>query len=155
MVDWRSVHQTLVEGFAASWDKPHPRAWDDFLVEDVELNQPLIPKIRGRRKWWEESGRLLALLPDLRSDVVGWSGCDDILFIEHRFSATVGRIPAQIPAVDKIWMTESGKVLRRDAFFDPLPFAQLVLRQPSAWLPWWRSGLEPLAARRRFRTNRA
>jgi hypothetical protein len=27
---------------------------------------------------------------------------------------------------------------------------QAVLRRPSAWLPWWRSGLGPFAFRRRF-----
>ncbi|GAB3984731.1 hypothetical protein GCM10029978_095200 [Actinoallomurus acanthiterrae] len=150
MADWHGVHEKVVAGFAASWDRPEPHAWDDLLAEDVELNQPLLPRMKGRQQWREEAGRLLALLPDLRSDVLSWTGDADILFIEHRLSATVGRVPARIPAVDKIWITDSGKVLRRDAFFDPLSFAQLVLRQPSMWLPWWRSGLEPLAGRRRL-----
>ena len=49
-----------------------------------------------------------------------------------------------------IRLTPIGTVLRRDSFFDSAPLIHAVLRRPSAWLPWWRSGLGPFLGRRRF-----
>jgi hypothetical protein len=148
--DWPAVHRQVVETFAKGWAHPGPGAWDEILGEDVELNQPMLPRTKGREMWQEEGDRLLSLLPDLRGDVLSWAGRDDLLFIELELSATLGGKPFAFRAVDKIWITSSGEIARRDSFFDSGPIAQVMLRRPTAWLPWWRSGLGPFLGRRRF-----
>lgn len=134
MADWPSVHQRVVDLFAKGWDRPDPHAWDELLAEDAELVQPLLRSGRGRAVWHEEARRLLRLAPDLRGDVLTWSGCDDVVFIDLRLSATIGGKPLVFRSVDKLLITADGRVLRREAFFDPGPIALTLLRRPGAWL---------------------
>jgi hypothetical protein len=150
MTDWPRVHEKVIETFSAGWDKPDPHGWDDFLAEDVELNQPMLRPARGRAAWWDEARRLLEFLPDLRGDVLSWSGREDVVFIELELSGTAGGKRLAFRAVDKLWITPDAAAVRRDSFFDSAPLAREVLRRPGAWLPWWRSGLGPFLARRRF-----
>jgi len=150
MTDWPEVHERVLKTFAAGWDKPHPHAWDDFLAEDVELVQPMLRNGRCREVWWEEVTRLLEFLPDLRADVLSWSATEDNMFIELRLSATLGGRPLAFRAVDQVRLRPDGSVVRRESFFDSVPLTQVVLGRPSAWLAWWRSGIGPLAGRRRF-----
>jgi hypothetical protein len=148
--DWRAVHERVVAAFARGWDAPEPHAWDGLMAEDIQLNQPLLQPGTTRTTWHDEAQRLVALLPDIRGVVTGWAGNEDIVFIELRLTATLGGKPLVFSAVDKLWLTHTGTVLRRDSYFDSAPLMQAVLRRPSAWLPWWRSGLGPFAFRRRF-----
>ncbi len=147
---WSSVHERVLASFARGWDTPDPYAWDNLMAENVELNQPLLQPGTTRKTWHDEAQRLVTLLPDIRGVVVDWAGHEDIMFIELRLSATLGGKPLGFRAVDKLWLTPTGTVLRRDSYFDSGPLMHAVLRRPSAWLPWWRSGLGPFMARRRF-----
>jgi hypothetical protein len=147
---WPSVHERVLTAFAKGWDTPEPHAWDTLMAENIELNQPLLQPGTTRRTWHDEAQRLVALLPDIRGEVVGWAGHEDIMFIELWLSATLGGKPLEFRAVDKLWLTSTGTVLRRDSFFDSGPLVQAVLSRPSAWLPWWRSGLGPFLSRRRL-----
>lgn len=149
-LDWPSVHARVLASFAKGWATPDPYAWDGLMTENIELNQPLLQPGTTRQTWHEEAQRLVTLLPDIRGVVVGWAGHEDLLFIELRLSATLGGKYLEFRAVDKLWLTPNGTVLRRDSFFDSAPLIQAVLRRPSSWLPWWRSGLGPFMARRRF-----
>lgn len=133
MAEWPSVHQQVVELFAKGWDRPHPHAWDELLAEDAELVQPLLRSGRGRAVWQEEARRLLQLAPDLRGDVLAWAGCDDVVFIDVRLSATVGGKPLTFRSVDELLISPDGRVLRREAFFDPAPIALALLVRPKAW----------------------
>ncbi|BCK55326.1 nuclear transport factor 2 family protein [Nocardia wallacei] len=148
--DWRRVHEHVVTAFAAGWDRLSPRAFDALLADDVRLVQPLLPTCTDKQSWWGEVERLSDLLPDLRSDVLRWSGEGPVVFIEHRFTATVGRRTVSVPAVDRLTITESGVITHRTAYFDPAPLTLAVLRHPPAWWRWWRSGLGPLLGRRRL-----
>jgi hypothetical protein len=149
-LDWPSVHGRVLASFAKGWDTPDPYAWDGLMAENIELNQPLLQPGTTRQTWHEEAQRLVTLLPDIHGVVVGWAGHEDLLFIELRLSATLGGKHLEFRAVDKLWLTPNGTVLRRDSFFDSAPLIQAVFRRPSSWLPWWRSGLGPFMARRRF-----
>jgi hypothetical protein len=148
--DWPAVHREVVDTFAKSWANPGPDAWGEILTDDVELNQPMLPRAHGRKMWQKEGARLLALLPDMRGEVLSWAGREDMLFIELELSGTLGGRPLAFRAVDKIWITPSAQIARRDSFFDSTPIAQEMLRRPTGWLPWWRSGLGPFLGRRRF-----
>jgi hypothetical protein len=133
MADWPSVHQQVVDLFAKGWDRPDPHAWDELLAEDAELVQPLLRSGRGRGVWQEEARRLLQLAPDLRGDVLGWAGRDDVVFIDVRLSATVGGKPLTFRSFDKLLISPEGRVLRREAVFDPAPVALALLLRPKAW----------------------
>ena len=147
---WPSVHARVLEAFARGWDTPDPHAWDSLMAEDIELNQPLLQPGTTRKTWHDEAQRLVALLPDIRGQVTSWAGHEDIMFIELRLTATLGGKPLEFRAVDKLRLAQTGAVLRRDSFFDSAPLMGAVLRRSSAWLPWWRSGLGPFMARRKF-----
>ena len=147
---WPHAHRRVLAAFARGWNAPEPHAWDGLMAESIELNQPLLQPGTTRKTWHEEAQRLLTLLPDIRGEVVAWAGHEDLMFIELRLSATLGGKPLNFRAVDKLWLTPTGTVLRRDSFFDSGPLILAMLRRPSAWLPWWRSGLGPFLARRRF-----
>jgi hypothetical protein len=73
----------------------------------------------------------VTLLSDISGEVVSWAGHEGIMFIELRLSATLGGRPLDFRAVDKLWLTQTGTVLRRDSFFDSGPLIQAVLCRPS------------------------
>ncbi|MHA6619609.1 nuclear transport factor 2 family protein [Pseudonocardia sp. DLS-67] len=134
MADWPSVHQQVVDLFEKGWDRPDPHAWDDLLAEDAEFVQPLLPSGRGRAVWHEAARRLLRLAPDLRGDVMTWAGRDDVVFIDVRLRGTVGGKPLTFRSFDQLQIGPDGRVLRREAFFDPTPVALALLLRPAAWL---------------------
>ncbi|GAB3588149.1 hypothetical protein GCM10027445_68930 [Amycolatopsis endophytica] len=150
MTDWPAIHQKVVTAFAAGWARPHRHAWDGMLAENAELNQPMVPPARGRAAWWGEAERLLGFLPDLRGDVLAWAGREDRLFIELRLAGTLRGKPLAFRAVDELWLSADGWVVRRDSFFDSAPVAAAVALRPGSWLAWWRSGLGPALGRRRL-----
>ncbi|MFI7671986.1 nuclear transport factor 2 family protein [Nocardia sp. NPDC049526] len=150
MAVWARTHEEVVEAFAAGWRHPDPHAWDELLADDVDLRQPFLRKGHGRDLWQQEAQRLLTFLPDARSEVLGWAGRTDMVFIEIRIDATLAGRPSSFQAIDRLRIDSTGLVLQRDSFFDPGPVALTVVRRPSAWWPWWRSGLGPLLVRRRF-----
>lgn len=150
MTDWDAIHRDVLDSFSAGWDRPHPHAWDGFLDERVEFVQPMLRHGEGAPLWWEESARTLSLLPDLRADVLSWSGHGELLFIHLRFSATLSGRPLTWTAVDLLRISPEGKVLHRESFFDSVPVAATLLRRPRSWWKWWRSGVGPLAVRRRL-----
>jgi SnoaL-like protein len=154
MTDWSHVHERVLEVFASGWSAPGPHAWDDFLADDVELVQPMLRDGRGPQLWWDEAARLLELMPDLTAEVLTWSAVGDTMFIDIRFTATLGGRPLTWRAVDVLRIDSAGTLLRRDSLFDPAPLVRAVLCRPRAWIPWWRSGIAPLESRRRLQRRR-
>ena len=143
----------FVARFAAGWRAPHPHAWDDLLATDVELHQPLLPSGRGKDWVAEEYGRLLALLPDLRGEVTAWSaravGDETLIHITLELTATAGNRRLSLPLTD-VCRVRDGLLVERVTHLDPTPAVLTLLRTPSLWLRWWRSGVGPLIARRRL-----
>ena len=148
MTEWPSIHRDVVAAFATAWAAPEPHAWDPILDEDVLLAQPMIRTVRGRAGWWSEVARLLALLPDLRAEVLDWSGSEDRLFVHIRFTATLAGRPLVWSAVDVMRLGSAGTIVRRDSYFDPVLPVAAIARRPRAWGRWWRSGMSPFTARR-------
>jgi hypothetical protein len=154
MTDWSGIHRRVIEAFSAGWEAPGPHAWDALLADDVELVQPMLRDGRGRELWSDEAARLMALLPDLRGEVLDWSAAEGTIFIHVGFTATLAGKPFCWRAVDHLRVDESGALLRRESFFDSVPLALALLRRPRAWPAWWRSGIAPAAGRRRLMSNR-
>jgi hypothetical protein len=150
MTDWSAIHEKVVEQFRVGWDRPDPHAWDDMADDAMHFVQPMLRSGVGTELWWEESSRTLRLLPDLRADVLSWSGVEETLFIHIRFSATLAGKPLTWEAVDLLRVSPEGKAVFRESFFDSAPVAATLIRRPRAWLRWWRSGIGPLFWRRRF-----
>lgn len=148
VTDWPTLHEQVIERFTAGWSDPHPLAWDNLLAEDVELTQPLLRHGRGRELWHEEARRLLAFLPDLRGEVLSWAAHRETMFIDLRLSASAGGARLSIRACDQLTISTTGLIVRRDSRFDPWPVTGTLIRHPSTWWPWWRSGVGPLLARR-------
>ncbi|HUQ00521.1 MAG TPA: nuclear transport factor 2 family protein [Aeromicrobium sp.] len=148
--DWPAVHQKVVDQFRAGWDRPTPDVWDSFIGEDMEFIQPMLRNGVGPAFWHGETARVLSLMPDLRADVLSWAGVGETLFIHLRLSGTLGGLPLTWEAVDLLRLTPDGTAHFRESFFDPGPVAAQVIRRPTAWLRWWRSGVGPFFARRRM-----
>lgn len=149
-VDWASVQEKVVEQFRTGWDRPEPHGWDEFLGERMEFVQPMLRHGVGPARWWEEAARTLALIPDLRADVLTWSGVEDTIFLHLRFSGTLAGKPLTWEAVDLLRVEPDGTGVFRESFFDSVPVAAQLVRRPGAWLRWWRSGVGPLFGRRRL-----
>jgi len=150
VTDWPTIHELVVDQFRTGWDRPDPHAWDAFAGESMRFVQPMLRDGVGPEVWWEESARTLALLPDLRADVLRWSGVEDSIFIHIRFTATLAGKPLSWEAVDLLRVTPDGTAVFRESFFDSVPVATTLVRRPRAWLRWWRSGVGPLFWRRRL-----
>ena len=150
MTDWDTIHRTFVEASRAGWDRPHPHAWDEFLDDRTTFVQPMLRNGAGRAFWWEETIRTLGLMPDLRADVLNWSGTGEHLYVHIGFTATLGGKPIRWEAVDALRLSDAGVLLHRESFFDSLPVAASLVGRPRSWWAWWRSGIGPLTSRRRF-----
>ncbi|WP_433872735.1 nuclear transport factor 2 family protein [Saccharopolyspora sp. CA-218241] len=142
--------EAVVSAFSRGWREPHPHAWDDVLAEDIRLVQPLLRDRVGKQALAEEYGRLLALVPDLRGEVTGWSATGSTVRVALRLTGTLGRLPLVLDVVDQLGLDDRGLIRSRRARFDPLPAVALLARQPRAWRAWWRSGVGPLLGRRRL-----
>ncbi len=150
MTEWSVVHEKVVDLFRAGWDAPQPHGWDSFFTDTTEFVQPMLRDGIGPAVWWEEVVRVQKLLPDLRADVMRWSGSGEDLFIHIRFNATLAGKPLTWDAVDWLIVNPDARVEFRESFFDSVPIALTLLRRPRCWLAWWRSGVGPLFWRRRL-----
>ncbi|GAA3194925.1 nuclear transport factor 2 family protein [Actinocorallia longicatena] len=153
MSEWAPIHERVVAAFAEAWREPGPEVWQDLFTERVELVQPLLGGARGRPQAVAEVRRLLAFLPDATGEVLDWAGAEDVMFIDLRITGTVGGKPLSFRTLDKLRIDRTARIVRRDAFFDSVPLMLTLACRPSAWLPWWRSGIGPLASRRRLLRN--
>ena len=131
--------EDFVKRFAEFWADPSPEGMGTQLTDDVVLIQPLSAPMRGLGAAQTEFGKLFSWLPDLRAAVDGWGGNGSALFIEFRLSATIGGTRVEWPVVDRFLM-RGDKAAKRVTYFDPLPLVLQILRTPSAWPGWWRSG---------------
>jgi SnoaL-like domain len=132
----------FVERFADGWAGPHPDRLLALLDRDVRLVQPLSPPVTGRAAAAREIfGPIFRFLPDLRLSVVRWSAAGDVVFIEWTASATLGTGTLGWSGVDRFLLGADGSALERVAWFDPAPLVAAILRHPSCWWRFVRSGV--------------
>ncbi len=134
-----SEAEQFVGKFIDFWRDPSTQRISEILHSDVVLTQPLAAPMRGIEAAREEFQRIWHLFPDLRAQVDRWRGDSEVLFIEFRLRATVGRERIEWPNIDRFVLNE-GKALVRTNYFDPLPVFRQVTRHPSLWRRWWVSG---------------
>ena len=120
----------FVERFESTWASPSAERLAALGHPDIVLVQPGMRTMRGRaqvERGWRE---LFAALPDLRGEVLGWGGEDEVVYIELRLRATVARRPFEWTLVDRIRL-EDGLVRERISYFDPTPLFLESLKRPS------------------------
>jgi SnoaL-like protein len=132
----------FVARFADGWSGPYPERLLALLHPGVRLIQPLSAPITGcaaaERELFEP---LFRFLPDLRLAVARWSAEGDVLFIEWTASATLGTGNLRWSGVDRFLLGTDGTALERVAWFDPAPLLVAILRHPSCWWRFVRSGV--------------
>jgi hypothetical protein len=67
-------------------------------------------------------------------------GDGDLVFIECRLHARIGGTVTEWPNVNRL-VLHDGKAIERVTYFDPLAILPTLLRHPSIWWRWWRSGV--------------
>lgn len=133
--------EDFVDRFARTWADPTSERLAELLHPDVVLVQPIGPVVHGRADADTFFRRLIALIPDVRGEVLSWGQRDDAVFIELRLHGTLGGRSIEWVTLDRIQL-DAGTVRRRVAYFSPLPLLRaLALR------PWALLGLARRAAR--------
>lgn len=148
MTDWNVLHAQVVDEFTRAWSMPGPGAWNAILDENVTLAQPMLRETVGRDNWDLEMERLQTAMPNLTGEVIAWAGAGDSIFVNLRLISTQKGRTFDFTLVDHIRISPEGMIIRRDSYFDSAPLARGVVTRPTWWLPWWKSGAAPLAARR-------
>ena len=130
----------FVQRFATYWATPTPEKLGELLHPDVVLIQPLARRLRGLDAAQAEFRKLFTWLPDLRGEVDDWAARNDTLYIQFRLSATIGKRRIEWHAVDRFDL-RGDKAVKRVSYFDSKPLLLRVVRHPSTWIGWWRSGV--------------
>ncbi len=131
--------EQFVAKFADFWENPSPERLTEILHDDVVLTQPLAAPMRGLAAAQDEFRRIWRWLPDLRADVDRWCGEVDLVFVEFRLHASVGKKIVEWPNVDRFFLRD-GKAATRMNYFDPLAVLRAMPPSPIVWRRWWVSG---------------
>jgi hypothetical protein len=131
----------FVRAFGDGWAGPHADQLLALLDARVRLVQPIFPPTSGHEAARATFfGPLVRFLPDLRLEVDRWSAADEVVMIEWTASATLAGRPLRWSGVDR-FLLAGGRAVERVAYFDALPLLVAILRRPSCWLAFLRSGM--------------
>jgi hypothetical protein len=122
----------FVGRFGDAWARPTAEGLAGLCHPEVRLVQPMMPAMRGRPEAARGFAELLARVPDLRGEVVRWSGAGELVFIELTLTGTLARRPFSWTVADRI-LLEDGLVRERISYFDPLPLLFESLKAPRTW----------------------
>jgi hypothetical protein len=134
----RSGAEQFVAMFAEFWRRPSPQQLPELLHTDVVLVQPLAPRTVGIEAAQAQFERLFRSLPGLTADIDHWRGDEDMVFIEFRLRACIGRDVLEWPNVNRLRLRD-GMASERITYFDPLAVLPTLLRHPSIAWRWHRS----------------
>jgi len=132
----------LVERFAERWARPDADRLMELCHRDVRFIAPLMSPTVGFDSCREEFRRLIALRPDIHIEVHRWSARGNVVFIELTIHCTIGGEAVRMPGVDRL-VLKDGLIIERVAYADPLPVIWALLKHPTEWRRWWRSGIGP------------
>lgn len=132
----RGTAEDFVSRFTELWASPNGRAepFGVLLSPDVRLIAPMTPTTNTRATGLRALQKVFDAAPDLRADVLGWSARENVVFIEMRFTATLGGRTVSWYNVDRFRFDEAGAAIERVAYFDPSTLRRALLRSPSGWL---------------------
>ena len=116
----------FVARFSDFWTSPVPERLGMVLSEDVVLTAPTMPTTTGLAEAKTAWAGVLALIPDLNTEVVRWGASGDGLFIEFTLTGTVGGSTLSWPVVDRFVLNEDGLADERVGYFDPTPLLEAL-----------------------------
>ncbi|MEM7437599.1 MAG: nuclear transport factor 2 family protein [Myxococcota bacterium] len=131
----RGTPAAFVARFEELWANPrgHADHFGDLLSPEIRLIAPMTPTTTDRVSGMRALQNVFNAAPDLRADVLNWSEAGDVLFIEMRFTATIGGREVSWRNVDRFRFVE-GVAVERVAYFDPSVLQRSLLRNPRGWL---------------------
>lgn len=122
--------------FAEGWARPKPHGFLEFfmprIASDAVFTQPVYGVCTGHEQIAHMFGRLFALLPDLRAEPTHVAVDGEVVFIESRCTATLGRRAHAFVVCDR-FVIRDGQISERRSHSDPLPTTLKALRTPTAW----------------------
>src|SRR4051794_32198884 len=110
-----SAAEAWVEAFTEGWRAPTgPDAFADhfepWLDPQIRMIQPQLPELVGLADFRERFVRpVFAQFPDIHGTTRSWAANGDVIFIELRLEATIGRRPVAWTTVDKVTLNGDGK----------------------------------------------
>jgi ketosteroid isomerase-like protein len=128
----------FIHAFRHAWANPTPERFTALSHPDATFVQPLTHPAHGRAAREALVRRLLAVIPDLRGEILSWAAQGDTLFVEVRLTGTFGGRPIGWITLDKIVLRD-GRALSRTAHFDSLPLLRAIATRPRGWAAWLRS----------------
>lgn len=125
--DWVAKFDHLWRNGRASVD-----GFMSLLSDDVRLIAPGLRSTTGRDAGRVAFEKTFKVFPDLVAEVTRWAANADALFIEMKFSASVGGKPLSWSHVDR-FLFRDGQAVERVAFFDNAKLQRAFLRGPAGW----------------------
>lgn len=122
----------FVTRFERAWASRDAARLKELMHPDVELVQPVLPTMVGRERGTRGMASFIDAMPDLEIEIVDSCANGSRVFIEFRFSGTVGKRRVAFGLVDRIELVD-GLVKKRVSYFDPIPFLRAVAAQPRLW----------------------
>ncbi len=127
----------FVRFFQEGWQKPKPDGFISHFAPrmalDVRLTQPMASPVIGRVGFELFFRDLFAVLPDYEVRVEDWAANEGAIYLWVTHSATIGRRRASWTGVDRVRLTEDGRIGERVAVFDPTAQLPALLRAPRLW----------------------
>lgn len=121
-----SPGEDFVARFVDFWRPPVDLRRLPMLVhDDVRLVTAGQPDTVGVDAAIESFGRVFAVVPDFRVELVRWSASAEHAFLELRLTGTLAGQRLDIPAVDRMLLRD-GRIVERVSFFDPTSFQQAL-----------------------------
>jgi len=118
-----------VDDFARFWAQPNPALVPQAVTSDVVGHWPGADEpVRGVAAYAERIGQVLAVIPDLRLEVIEHATNGDLLFIHWRAHGTGAAGAFAMSGIDRIRLRD-GRVAENVIVFDTQRFQDLIGRR--------------------------
>ncbi|MGH2962004.1 MAG: nuclear transport factor 2 family protein [Solirubrobacterales bacterium] len=120
----------FVDRFDCFWSNPDPDTAAELVAADAVANWPGVEPIRGSEHP-EHIARILALIPDLRLEVIEHAEAGELVFISWRARGTVGGEPLEWTGIDR-FRVRDGRAVDALVAYDIQPLQEAVQRSQAA-----------------------
>lgn len=113
---------SVADHFAAIWSAPKPGGAQSRLASDVVGYWPGGAVVRGVDAYNDQLRKVIALMPDVRLEVLEYAENEDLVFIRWASSGTSASEAFRIEGVDRLKI-DGEKIIENRVFFDTALFA--------------------------------
>lgn len=111
--------------FAAFWSDPNPGGPNSRLAPDVVGHWPGGTTVRGVDAYNDQLRRVIALMPDVRLEVIEHAINEDIAFIHWIGHGTGKKGPFEMHGIDRLRF-RNGQIVENMVSFDTALFRELI-----------------------------